>query len=131
MNLELGQKELDNLISYSLNMAKYLLANQASEFYPFGATIDNKGSIVNIGAFDGDDFPLSNTIINELNKICMQQINEDNISACCITFDCLAKKDDWSDKTDAICIQCFLKDSEYKIIYYYPYKLNSNNNCQN
>ena len=54
------------------------MINQDGEFYPFGAEIDNQGKLTHIGHFDGDDFPLSQTKINELRKYFEKEIK--NIS---------------------------------------------------
>ena len=50
-------------------MAEHLLLNQKGEFYPFGAIIDIEGNFTYTSHYDGDEFPLSQTKINELKKI--------------------------------------------------------------
>lgn len=103
-------------------MAEKLLLRQNGEFYPFGAEIDNDGELKNIGHYDGDEFPLSQTKIDELRKYFKKATDNENIRAYAITFNCLAKKDEESEKTDTIAIDCYLRDSEQRTIYYFPYK---------
>lgn len=103
-------------------MAEKLLINQGGEFYPFGAEIDNKGKLIHIGHYDGDEFPLSQAKINELKKYFEREIQDKQIKAYAITFDCLAKKDSDSEKTDAIAIECYSSENGQRNTYYYPYK---------
>lgn len=103
-------------------MAEKLLINQDGEFYPFGAAIDYEGKLTNIGHYDGDEFPLSQTMINELRKYFEKKIEDRRIRAYAITFDSLAKRDSTSEKTDAIAIECYSTDNNQRAIFYYPYK---------
>jgi len=103
-------------------MAEKLLINQDGEFYPFGAVIDNQGKLTHIGHHDGDEFPLSQTKINELKKYFDREFTDQQIRAYAITFDCLARKDSDSEKTDAIAIECNSREIGQRTTYYYPYK---------
>jgi hypothetical protein len=118
----LGQNDFQELINHSHDMAEKLLINQNGEFYPFGAEIDNQGKLTHIGHYDGDEFPLSQTKINELRKYFEKEIENMRIRAYAITFDCLAKRASTSEKTDAISIECYSSDNNQRITYYYPYK---------
>ena len=118
----MGQNDFQELINHSHDMAEKLLINQDGEFYPFGAEIDNQGKLTHIGHFDGDEFPLSQTKINELKKYFEKEIKDKRIRAYAITFDSLAKRDSTSEKTDAIAIECYSRENEQRTIYYYPYK---------
>ncbi|HEY5744687.1 MAG TPA: hypothetical protein VIU12_01315 [Chryseolinea sp.] len=103
-------------------MAEHLLTKQNGEFYPFGAEIDNQGKLTNIGHHDGDEFPLSQTKINELKKYFEIEITNKNIRAYAIAFDGLVKKNSTSEKTDAIVIECYSKENKQRTTYYSPYK---------
>jgi hypothetical protein len=103
-------------------MAEKLLINQDGEFYPFGVEIDNQGKLTHIGHYDGDEFPLSQTKINELRKYFEKEIEDKRIRAYAITFDSLAKRESTSEKTDAISIECYSNDKNERTTYYYPYK---------
>lgn len=111
-------------------MAENLLVKQDGEFYPFGAKIDNQGTLTSVGHYDGDEFPLSQTKIDELKKFFEQEVTDQKIRAYAITFDCLAEKDDSSEKTDAIAIECYSKENAQRTIYYFPYRLLTNNELE-
>ena len=121
------QTDLEQLISNSLDMAEGLLKELEGEFYPFGGYIDNKGAYKNVGLYEGDDFPLSETIIDQLKKYFEREIESGIIRAYAIAFDCLAKKDETSEKTDTIVIQYYSIINGQRATYYYPYKVNNNN----
>ena len=116
------QDDIQELINHSHDMAEKLLIHQDGEFYPFGAEIDNQGKLTNIGHHYGDDFPLSDEHIKELKKYFEREIGSRRIRAYAITFDCLAKRDPDAEKTDAIAIECYLRDNEQRTIYYFPYR---------
>ncbi len=118
----MGQNDFQELINHCHDMAERLLLKQDGEFYPFGAAIDNQGELKNIRHHNGDEFPLSQTKINELKKYFENEIRDKNIRANAITFDCLTKKDSTSEKTDAIAIECYSRTNEQRTTYYYPYK---------
>lgn len=118
----MGQNDFQELINHSHDMAEKLLISQDGEFYPFGAEIDNQGKLIHIGHYDGDEFPLSQTKINELKKYFEKGIEDKRIRTYAITFDSLAKRDSTSEKTDAIAIECYSRVNEQRTTYYYPYK---------
>jgi hypothetical protein len=111
-------------------MAEELLLRQNGEFYPFGAEIDDSGELKNIGHYDGDEFPLSQTKIDELRKYFQKETENKNIRAYAITFDCLVKRSEDSEKIDAIAIDCYLRESGQRTIYYFPYKRATNGNLE-
>lgn len=118
----MSQSDLQELINHCHSMAEHLLTEQNGEFYPFGAKIDNQGKLTNIGHYDGNEFPLSQTKINELKKYFEKEIKNNNIRAYAITFDGLVRKNSTSEKTDAIVIECYSKENKQRTTYYSPYK---------
>lgn len=124
------QNDFQELINHSHIMAENLLIKQDGEFYPFGATINNEGILTHIGHYDGDEFPLSKTKIEELKKFFEKEIADEKIRAYAIAFDCLTKRDDNSEKTDAIAIECYSKENEQRTIYYFPYRRHINNELE-
>ena len=114
--------DIQELVNLSRDMAEKLLLRQNGEFYLFGSEIGNSGELKHITNYDGDEFPLSQTKVDELRKYFKREIENGNIRAYAITFDFLAKKDEESEKMDAIAIDCYLRDSGQRTIYYFPYK---------
>jgi hypothetical protein len=111
-------------------MAEKLLIKQDGEFYPFGAEIDNQGKLTHVGHHDGDEFPLSQTKINEYKKYFETKIENNNIRAYAITFDSLVKRDSESRKTDAITIECYSIEHGHRTTYYFPYKRRTNDELE-
>lgn len=103
-------------------MAEQLLIKQNGEFYPFGAEIENQGKLTHIAQYDGDEFPLSQTKIDELRKYFEKEIKHKNIRAYAIAFDSLVKRDLAAEKTDAIAIECYSRKNKQRTTYYFPYK---------
>lgn len=71
-------KDIDDdkqkLIDYSVEFAtKMLTENQ--EFYPFAVTINLHGDLVMASYFAGDEHPLSQDLINELQKTLVIQLD--------------------------------------------------------
>jgi len=126
----LDKDDIQELITHSHSMAERLLLRQNGEFYPFGAVIDNNGELKNIGHYDGDEFPLSQTQIDSLRDYFEQEAQSENIRAYAITFDCLAKKDEHSEQTDAIAIECYHRGSGQQAVYYFPYNRTTSNTLE-
>lgn len=62
---QLNKEKTEELINVIIGQAKYFL-NQADEFYPFGAIIDNTGLIKPVSIYWGEDFPNSIEVLNNL-----------------------------------------------------------------
>ncbi len=111
---------VEKLVNHCLDMAEELLIEQG-EFYPFGATINNFGELKNVGLFDGDDFPISDVVIEKLKEGFESDIKNGEIQSYAICFDCRASKKTTSEKTDAVAMECYIRHTEQRITYYYPY----------
>ena len=122
--------DFQELINHSHDMAEKLLLEQNGEFYPFGAEIDMYGELTHTALYRGDEFPPSQTMLTDFREYFENKIKENNMRAYAITFDCLAKRDSDSDKTDAIAIECFSKQNGQRTTYYFPYKLVTNDNLE-
>lgn len=59
--------QIIELLNYSYSIAKTLLLKQ-DEFYPFGVSIDYEGNINQRLIHNGDDFPLSEVLINTIQE---------------------------------------------------------------
>ncbi len=116
------QNDFQLLINHCHVMAEQLLLAMDGEFYPFGASISDKGELKNIAHSDGDEFPLSDLKIKQLKEYFEFEIKHESIRSYAICFDCLTRKDANSDKTDAIAIECYSQANGQRTTYYYPYK---------
>lgn len=116
------QNDLQALIDRCHSMAEHLLIRQDGEFYPFGATIDLAGKLTHCAHYDGDEFPLSQTKINEYRKFFTSEVEKGRIRSYAIAYDCLAQKDSNSEKSDAIAIKCYSNADGRKVVYYFTYR---------
>lgn len=115
------KEDLQKLINHCYSTAERLLSKQ-KEFYPFGAYINNAKKLIPTGFYDGDEFPLSETLITGLKNYFVEKIKKKKISAYAITFDTKVTNSKYPDSIDAICIQIFHQNSD-DINYYFPYKI--------
>lgn len=115
-------EDAKKLINYSVDFAnKMLTENQ--EFFPFAVTINFDGELVMTGYFDGDEHPPSQDLINKLQLILDRQLENKERRVYALTYDVRVKKDESSEKTDAIAIKIKRANTKEFTIYYYAYKL--------
>jgi len=88
-----------SIASTVVSFAKLMLGEQ-DEFYPFGATMSSSGEITNIGAaVEGDDHPLSKTLIDLMTERFRQQATKGEIRAAAICCDVRVIPPGQTDKT--------------------------------
>jgi len=114
--------DFQELINHCHSAGERLLLEQ-EEFYPFGAYIDNEGNLTPVGFHDGDDFPLSNTMITGLREHFQRQLKDEELIAFAITFDTRVRNEQFPDAVDAISIRITHRDADESINYYFPYKV--------
>jgi len=119
--------DFQELVDNCHHMSEELLVSQDGEFYPFGAQIDVMGEFAFMHYSDGDEFPLSQTKIDNLRNYFDKEIRLNKIRSYSIAFDCLVKTEKLSEKTDAIAIECVSVISNQKTVYYFPYVMASSN----
>jgi len=121
------QKDIQNIIDYSHNFAEKML-NNGKEYYPFGAKIDNNGELIAVGYKDNEtDFPESQKVINELTAEFERELNNGQIRAYGLTYDVRVQTDSLKDKTDAILIDIYHRNSNEIPKYYFTYSWNEKN----
>ncbi len=118
------QNDIQELINHCHEMAEKLLLDQG-EFYPLGAYIDIQGEFSYISFHDGDEFPLSNTVIENLQNYFEKQLQEEAIRAYAVTYDSRVTSDDFPDSID--CVTIYIKHIDFATTtFYYPYRLKNN-----
>ena len=121
------QKDIQNIIDYSHNFAETML-NNGKEYYPFGAKIDNNGELIAVGYKDNEtDFPESQKVIDELIAEFEQELNNGQIRAYGLTYDVRVQTKSLKDKTDAILIDIYHRNSNEIPKYYFTYSWNEKN----
>lgn len=106
--------------------AKVFLENMGG-FYPFAIGLNNNGQIVSIGAYDGDEFPESQILIDLLEKSIPQDIKKKEFKLAAICIDVFIKEmiDNIENKRDAIEIRFISSDNRKTVNLFYM--IDSNN----
>ena len=121
------EKDIQNIIDYSHEFAEKML-NKGKEYYPFGAKIGNNGELIAVGYKDNEsDFPESQKVINELTAEFERELNIGEIKAYGLTYDVRVQRGHLKDKTNAILIDIYHRNSNEIPKYYFTYSWNENN----
>src|SRR6266567_4747931 len=103
------KQELESLLDAALPFAKQMLTNHG-EFYPYGATIDHKGQISNVGGYTGDEHPKSTELIDLLKAAYRRDGETDKIMACALVYDIRTIPPGQTQKTDAVAVDLDHRD---------------------
>ena len=99
----MAHPDLDQLLNALLPFAQQMLAKHG-EFYPFGSSMTTDGKIVAHGAYEGNENPPSQQLIDLLTHAFRQQAVVGQIRAAGICYDIRTIPPGQSEKTDAICM---------------------------
>lgn len=110
------------LIDYSVEFAKRMLTEN-QEFFPFAVTLNIHGDLIPATFFDGDDQPLSEDLLNNLQFLVDNKLSKREVIAYALTYDVLVKKNDHSKKNDVITVKIKHTDIEESKLYYFTYRL--------
>lgn len=121
------EKDIQNIIDYSHKFAETML-NNGKEYYPFGTKINNNGELIPVGYKDNEsDYPESQKVIDELTAEFERELKIGEIKAYGLTYDVRVQTDNLKDKTDAILIDIYHRNSNGIPKYYFTYSWNENN----
>jgi hypothetical protein len=119
----MAHPDLDELLNALLPLARTMLAKHG-EFYPYGSAMKANGEIVAVAAYDGDETPPSQPLIDILCREFRDQAREGAIRAAGVCYDVRTIPPGQGEKTDAIC--CDLEHcSGQSIATFLPYKKGS------
>src|SRR5450759_3140217 len=93
--------DIENLIESTFPFVKKLLL-EYGEFYPVACAINSSGDIVQIGIYNEDDHPLSETLLTDLKKASISQKQKYKVIA--IFYDVTVSVPKSYIKTDAVAI---------------------------
>ncbi|MFO0874139.1 MAG: hypothetical protein U0575_09230 [Phycisphaerales bacterium] len=99
----MAHPDLDNLMNALLPFAQQMLAKHG-EFYPYGSTMTTGGEIVSQAAYDGDDHPQSQPLIERMTQAFRAMAASGEIRAAGICYDVRTIPPGQTEKTDAICL---------------------------
>jgi hypothetical protein len=115
----MAHPDLDQLLNALLAFAKQTLSKN-KEFYPFGSSIDFDGKIIFNAAYDGNEHPKSQQIIDLLTDAFRQKAILGEIRAAGICYDIRTIPPGEKKKTDAICVSLEHQSGE-AVDVYIPY----------
>ena len=98
----MAHPDLNQLLNSLLPFAKRMLAEHG-EFYPFGSTMKPNGEIVAVGAYDGDEHPPSQNLIDFMTQAFSQQAKTGQLRAAAICYDVRTIPPGQTEKCDAVC----------------------------
>ncbi len=116
----MAHPDLDKLLDTTLPFAQQMVARH-KEFYPFGSTMTQDGKTVSQAAYDGDEHPPSEQVIDMFTQSFRKQATEGRIRAagiCCMVF---TLPPGGTEKTDAICVSLEHQSGE-SVDVFLPYK---------
>ena len=99
----MAHPDLDQLLNALLPFAQQMLAKHG-EFYPFGSSMALDGQIAAEAAYDGNEQPPSQTLIEMLTQAFKQRAEAGHLRAAGICYDIRTIPPGQTEKTDAICV---------------------------
>lgn len=107
---------LDTLIPFAERML-----SKHGEFLPFGAKVTADGDVTSVAAYDGEDAPQSQQLIDMMTEGIKRQALAGEIRAAAICYDVRTTPPGTSETTDAICVVLEQRTGE-AVTVYVPYK---------
>lgn len=109
-----------------LNRLKPFAEQQLSKhqsYYPFGAVLTAENKMEGVGTFDGNEYPDSTKVIEDLGKAFLDIHKSRKLLCTGIAYDVRLKKPAQPQKSDAVAVSLDHVNG-YSVIVYFPYQLN-------
>jgi len=118
---KMPKEELEELMNARLPFAQKMLSEHG-EFYPYGGAINSSGDVVAIAAYDGDEHPPSQKLIDLLVELFRVEAKAGTYRATAIIFDVRVIPPKSGQKTDAIRIDLDHVD-DLSLTLFLPYRI--------
>jgi hypothetical protein len=115
------QEQCEQLLNAVLPLAEKLLVEHG-EFYPFGASLKANDTVAMVSAYDGDDKPESQPLIELLRYGLKTSAGKGEIIASAVAYDVRVTPPGSGNKTDAVAVELEHKD-DYAVVVYFPYQI--------
>ena len=112
--------DIERLLESTFPFVEELL-KEHGEFFPLASAIKTNDSIAQVGTYDGDEQPLSSTVIADLKTAF--RANKDDYKTIAIYYDVRAVDPNTNLKTDAVAIFVETKNDDTAYTFYFPYVL--------
>ncbi len=120
----INMNNIERLLESTFPFVEELLRKHG-EFFPLASAVLTNDSIASVGFYDGDEQPLSNTVISNLKTAFIAKSEE--YKAVAIFFDVRVVDPKTNLKTDAVAVFVESKGDSTAYTLYYPYVLTANN----
>ena len=117
--------ECNDLVDEAIGFGEQQLVKHG-EFIPYGAKMQNDGSIVMVAANVDEEFPQSDDVIAALRDIMRGEAQAGEIRASCIFYDVKTKIPATGEDADAIAAAVDHRE-DYSVLVLYPYQVHDNN----
>ena len=114
--------DIERLLNSTIPFVEDLL-KKYGEFFPVASAVKTDGSIVQVGAYDGDEKPLSDKLITDFKTTF--KAKRDDYRAVMISYDVSVINPRSEQKVDAIAVFVETKNDNEAYTFYYSYSLTS------
>jgi hypothetical protein len=122
VNKETAPNFKDKLIDKTFPLVDSLL-EKYGEFFPLAAVVLQDDSLASVATYDGDEKPLSDTVIAHLKKAIKEGFKNGEYKAAVIFYDVYAMNPSTNIKSDAVAIIYESAEENIGFHFFYPYKL--------
>ena len=112
--------DIERLLDSTFPFVEELLMEHG-EFFPLASAVKTNDSIAQVGTYDGDEKPLSNTVIEDLKAAF--RAKKDDYKTIAIFYDVRVVDPNTNQKTDAVAVFVETKIDITAYTVYYPYIL--------
>ncbi len=123
-----AKADADKLLNALMPFATQMLQNH-HEFFPFGGHLASGGAIVNEGAYNGQEHPASQELIDLLRQAHQRDARAHKIRACATIYDIRTIPPGRTQKQDAIAA-AIDHVSGYSVVVVFPYTFDAQTNLQ-
>lgn len=125
---EKQKEELEKLLIAALPVGEKMLATRG-EFLPYGATMDRKGKISNVGGFTGDEQPDSAELIELLKEAFRRDAKAGKLMASALFCDVVTDASGQTARSGAIRVDLDHRDG-VSLVMVYPYTISPDGKVQ-
>jgi hypothetical protein len=119
--LRTPEDEATDLMNMLVSFAEQMLRKHG-EFYPYGGAMAPDGTMTMVGAWNGEEHPESQALIDLMEKAFREETRQGKYKATAIVYDVRTLPPGADDKTDAIAIRLDHVHG-YSVVVTIPYRL--------
>lgn len=116
-----AKEQCEALMNEAIDFAETLL-NKNGEFFPFGQAMNADNEIVSVAAYDGDECPPSQELIDMLKSAFRSRGKEGEYIACALAYDVRIRSQEDGEPIDAVAIDLD-NVNDYSVTVFFPYSM--------